>query len=247
MRTRQPGPRIGTIPTGLGRTRFDRTLAAAVISARSVAVHRPVIVAPGESIGRAIRRLGRDGGTIMLANGRWPSRQMLTISTPNVTIVGSARSVLIRRIRPVPDTRPLIYVTADNVRLINLTFDDSVTQKPCIEFDGVTGGLIEGCRFIDCYKAVELDGATGIQVHKNFILACRNGRQAVGLVAASECIVSYNEAAAINAAESIYGDDTSARCSFVGNAVGSGGTLSYKGGLGSNEAGTTPDTGVTVR
>ena len=207
-------------------------------------------VVVGSKTGQLMRRIREMsakttgvGGRILLGEGTYFVRSGATISVPGIELVGLGERTIFRRI--VDDGQAMLTLAGAGIKLTGITFEDTTATRPVILATG-TYCEVHRCTFTSCDSPVTLAGAWQ-QVSECLVKVSRNASWSIHLVAATDCSVQCNriDGAPVGADE-IYGDDTSARCSFVGNVTGNPGSVNYKGaGLGSVDAGNTGT--VTIR
>lgn len=205
-----------------------------------------VVPANGGMLMRRIAQMGVRGGVggrILLGEGTYFFRSGATISAPGIELVGLGERTIFRR--EAANSTPLLTLSGAGIKLVGITFVDVASTGPAVKLTGQYGE-VHRCIFTDCYEAAELAGAWQ-QLSESLVKASRSATASIRLTAASDCSVQCNRVnGAPVGADEIYGDNTSARCSFVGNVTGNPGSVNYKGaGLGSVDA---ANTGIiTVR
>lgn len=206
------------------------------------------VLEPGRSINQALSRtsLGGsdpDGCVIQLTPGiHQYNGGGLTIARKRVHIKGAGRRVTTLRNLNESGGR-LIQVSAEEVVISDLAVDDANTTQASIE---VTADrvVIERCWFVDCFKAIVVNGADLVDVLNNHIVASRATDYAIEFTGTCDKVrCNDNTVEQTGQTTSIYAGDSVSNFTASGNICP---TISYKS-TGANNTEAANAAAVTAR
>jgi hypothetical protein len=213
------------------------------------------IATPYDPLSTLIQSLGRDNPRLLLSEGKYTINKTLTISR-DIQIISLApgRTIFVRE---TDFAGPMIQITANNVYLHGITFQDKDKSQPVIKIAGDSFS-IQGCVFLDFKTAIEISTISpktpvqGDIINNHFrgpgydtgvagSDALNILEDAIQINASGQYLVSHNHFSSwlrgfsvdTRAVDSVAAVTYSAFTSNIAQV----GIIRYKGGVGSNDAG----------
>jgi nitrous oxidase accessory protein NosD len=183
--------------------------------------------------------------TVQLSEGTFTFKDAIVLNRPDITFRGRGRATIFERTEDNGARAYLFDLTARGIELDGIFFNDvGDNDYAAVQISG-DRCVVRNCIFGDCYRAVQVSGASGARVENNYVEEARDSSYAILIEnAATDGIVSGNIIEESGLTEDIYFNDATLRFAIVGNQTFNG-RISYRGADGHAAAGN-PGT-VTVR
>jgi len=242
--TRKPLPHLD-----LGFDSRARQVSADISRIANRVLDRGLIAVPGMSMREIFGYCGTVDGagnmTIEFSEGTFTFKDGFVLERSGIRLVGKGRATVFERSEDTTSVGSLLVAEGDRICIEGITFNDTGdNSRACID---VTGDkcVVKNCIFLDCYSAIDVNGASGAVISGNYIDVMRsvaNGIHVKG--GSSDGIVSGNVCEQTGIGAAIYFDDATLRFVIIGNQPFPGGDVSYRAADGHVASG---NLGIDVR
>jgi len=225
MKRRNTRKKITTARIGLDPRL--RNLSASIANVRDRVAEFALVATPDMTLRDIIAHCGTLSTSghldVFFTDGTWTFKDGVSISRPRVNFWSLGNNTVFERHKSATGTRPLLELRAEEITLNGIRFNDTgtnlgpavkVTEDRCV---------VRNCTIEDSWRAIEVNGADGVRVLDNHVLASRDTDYSIYVTGSSvDGIMVGNIVEQAGLTANIFFDTGSARWVIANNQTLSG-------------------------